>query len=107
MEAVKASALEFVSKRPGDAIGVVVFSNNAYLVTPTTFDHESLRDYLQMVNTQTLVNEGFTGIGEGVFMASQFFDFNKRQTNYIITKKNRPILLKKVEVGCHLNLFTI
>lgn len=81
MEAVKASALEFVNKRPGDAIGVVVFSNNAYLVTPTTFDHESLGDYLRTVNTQTLVNEGFTGIGEGLFMASQFFDFSKKQMN--------------------------
>ncbi|MBI1955498.1 MAG: VWA domain-containing protein [Acidobacteria bacterium] len=79
MEAVKASALEFVRKRPGDAIGLVVFSNNAYLVTPTTFDHESLGDYLQMVNTQTLVNEGFTAIGEGIFMASQFFQFSKRK----------------------------
>ncbi|MBI4464344.1 MAG: VWA domain-containing protein [Acidobacteria bacterium] len=79
MEAVKASAVEFVRKRPGDAIGVVVFSNNAYLVTPATFDHDSLGDYLQMVNTQTLVNEGFTAIGEGIMMASQFFDFNKRK----------------------------
>jgi len=79
MEAVKASAIEFASKRPGDAIGIVVFSNNAYLVTPATFDHESVVDYLRMVNTQTLINEGFTAIGEGVMMASQFFEFSKRK----------------------------
>ena len=79
MEVVKASALEFVRKRPGDAIGLVVFSNSAYLVTPATFDHESLAEYLQLVNTQTLVNEGFTAIGEGVMMAGQFFEFSKRK----------------------------
>ncbi|MBI4460453.1 MAG: VWA domain-containing protein [Acidobacteria bacterium] len=79
MEEVKNSAIEFVRKRPGDAIGVVVFSNSAYLVTPTTFDHESLTEYLQMINTQTLINEGFTAIGEGLAMASQYFQYSKRK----------------------------
>ena len=79
MEAVKTSATQFIQKRPGDAIGLVVFSNNAYVVSPATFDHDSLTQYFQMVSTQTLVNEGFTAIGEGLFMANRFFDFNKKQ----------------------------
>lgn len=74
MEAVKKSALDFVSKRPGDAIGLVVFSNNGYLVTPATFDHESLAQYLVMTGTQSLVNEGYTGIGEGLATANRFFE---------------------------------
>ena len=81
MEAVKSSALEFARKRPGDAIGLVVFSNSAYLVTPATFDHESLGDYLRMVNPQTLINEGFTAIGEGLSMATNFFRFSKSRTD--------------------------
>ena len=79
MTAVKASAVEFVRKRPGDAIGLAVFSNNAYLVTPATFDHGSLEQYLHLVNSQTLVNEGFTAIGEGLYTANRFFDFNEQQ----------------------------
>ena len=79
LEAVKASATEFIKKRPGDAIGLVVFSNNAYLVSPATFDHDSLQEYLRMVNVQTLVNEGFTAIGEGLFLAQRFFAFNREQ----------------------------
>ena len=79
MEAVKASAAEFIKKRPGDAIGLVVFSNNSYLVSPSTFDHDSLQDYLRMVNVQTLVNEGFTAIGEGIMMAGRFFKFTREQ----------------------------
>ncbi|MBI4465120.1 MAG: VWA domain-containing protein [Acidobacteria bacterium] len=79
IESVKASGMNFIQKRPGDAIGLVVFSNNAYLVAPATFDHDSLVQYLQMVSPQTLVNEGFTAIGEGIFMANQFFDFTKQQ----------------------------
>ena len=79
MIAVKASAAEFIRKRPGDAIGLVVFSNNAYLVSPSTFDHDGLQDYLRMVNVQTLVNEGFTAIGEGLGMANTFYRFTREQ----------------------------
>ena len=79
MAAVKASAVEFVRKRQGDAIGLAVFSNNAYLVTPATFDHGSLEQYLHMVNSQTLVNEGFTAIGEGLYTANRFFEFSEQQ----------------------------
>jgi Ca-activated chloride channel family protein len=74
MEAFKKSALAFVSKRPGDAIGLVVFSNNGYLVTPANFDHESMSHYLLMTGTHTLVNEGYTGIGEGLATANRFFE---------------------------------
>ena len=79
MQIVKADAAEFISKRPGDAIGLVVFSNNAYLVSPATFDHESLIQYLRMVSVQTLVNEGFTAIGEGLNMANRFFTFTREK----------------------------
>ena len=77
MEAVKRSALDFVSKRPGDAIGLVVFSNNGYLVSPATFDHESMTQYLLLTGTQTLVNEGYTAIGEGLATANRFFEQQK------------------------------
>ena len=73
MEAVKKSALDFVSKRPGDAVGLVVFSTNGYLVSPASSDHESISQYLLMTGTHTLVNEGYTGIGEGLGTANRFF----------------------------------
>jgi len=81
MEAVKASATEFIKKRPGDAIGLIGFSNNAYLVAPATFDHDSLLEYFQRVNVQTLVNEGFTAIGEGLSLAQRFFAFSRERGN--------------------------
>jgi Ca-activated chloride channel homolog len=79
MEAVKASTTEFIKRRPGDAIGLVVFSNNAYVVSPATFDHDSLLSYLKLVNVQTLVNEGYTAIGEGISAAQDFFAFSKER----------------------------
>jgi Ca-activated chloride channel family protein len=79
MEAVKASATEFINSRAGDAIGLVVFSNNSYLVTPATFDHESLLSYLKRVNSMTLVNEGYTAIGEGLSAAHDYFAFTRER----------------------------
>ena len=79
MEAVKASTTEFIKRRPGDAIGLVVFSNNSYVVTPATFDHDSLLSYLKRVSVQTLVNEGYTAIGEGLTMAQDFFVFSRER----------------------------
>jgi len=57
-----------------------VFSNNGYLVSPATFDHESMSQYLVMTGTHTLVNEGFTAIGEGLYMANRYFAYNKEKT---------------------------
>ena len=80
MEAIKRSALDFISGRGGDAIGLVVFSNNGYLVTPATFDHESLSQYLLMTGTHTLVAEGYTGIGEGLAAANRFFEGEQQRS---------------------------
>jgi Ca-activated chloride channel family protein len=77
MEAIKRSALDFVSKRPGDAFGLAVFSNNGYLVSPATFDHERMTQYLLLTGTQTLANGGYTAIGEGLATANRFFEQEK------------------------------
>jgi Ca-activated chloride channel family protein len=79
METVKASAAAFIRKRPGDAIGLIIFSNNAYLASPATFDHDSLLNYLRMVSPQTLVTEGYTAIGEGLALAQQFFTLSQER----------------------------
>src|SRR5947209_18224038 len=79
MDAVKASTTEFIKRRPGDAIGLVVFSNNSYVVSPATFDDESLLSYLKLVNVQTLVNEGYTAIGEGLATDQAFFEFSRQR----------------------------
>jgi Ca-activated chloride channel family protein len=79
MEAVRASAAAFAHRRPGDAIGLIIFSNNAYMVSPATFDHDSLLDYLRIVSPATLVTEGYTAIGEGLALAQQFFNFSRER----------------------------
>jgi hypothetical protein len=45
---------------------VVVFSDNSYVVSPLTIDHEHLLGYFNLIDPQTLVGEGRTAIGEGI-----------------------------------------
>ena len=42
LTATKAVAGEFIERRAGDRLGLVLFGEQAYLQTPLTFDHETL-----------------------------------------------------------------
>ena len=69
METTRTALLEFIALRPHDRIGLVVFSDNAYVVSPLTFDHDYLRQYVAMVDNRILRNEGMTAIGDGIAVA--------------------------------------
>ena len=69
LEAVKEVMLRFVQKRQGDRIGLIVFSENSYVVAPMTQDIAYLTNYLRMVDNKTLASEGQTAIGEGILTA--------------------------------------
>lgn len=74
METTKNALLEFIALRPDDRIGLVVFSDNAYVVSPLTFDHEYLRQYVAMIDNQILRHEGMTAIGDGIALAAALLD---------------------------------
>ncbi|MGH7774089.1 MAG: vWA domain-containing protein [Candidatus Binatia bacterium] len=69
LDAVRDAMITFVQKRRSDRIGVVVFSENGYVVTPMTVDTPYLTSYLRMVDNKTLASEGQTAIGEGILTA--------------------------------------
>src|SRR5712692_5116995 len=70
LEAVKDAVKTFVSHRHADRIGLVVFSDNAYVISPLTFDHDYLRQYVDLVDDQILRGEGMTAIGDGLALAN-------------------------------------
>lgn len=71
LDATKAAIRSFVERRLDDRIGLVVFSDNAYVINPLTFDHRALLQYIDMVDDQILRGEGMTAIGEGLAVANQ------------------------------------
>ncbi len=70
LEATKDAIKVFVGRRLDDRIGLIVFSDNAYVVSPLTFDHRYLVRYIDMVDNQILRGEGMTAIGEGLALAN-------------------------------------
>jgi Ca-activated chloride channel family protein len=69
LEATKDAIKAFVRRRRDDRVGLVVFSDNAYVVSPLTFDHEYLIRYIDLVDDQILRGEGMTAIGEGLALS--------------------------------------
>jgi Ca-activated chloride channel family protein len=69
LDAVKEAMITFVQSRRTDRIGVVVFSEEGYVVVPITTDVAYVVRYLNMVDMRTLAGEGQTAIGEGIWTA--------------------------------------
>ena len=69
LETTKRALIEFIARRRGDRIGLVVFSEHAYLISPMTFDHESLTQYVDLVDDKILPGEAMTAIGDGLTLA--------------------------------------
>ena len=70
LEATKDAIKAFVRRRRDDRVGLVVFSDNAYVVSPLTFDHEYLIRYIDLVDDQILRGEGMMAIGEGLALSN-------------------------------------
>jgi len=62
---VKAIVSEFIEKREGDRIGLVLFGENAYLQTPLTFDLTTVQ-YMLNETEIGLAGASRTAIGDGI-----------------------------------------
>ncbi len=86
LDVTRQALRSFITGRHGDRLGLVVFSNYAYVVSPLTLDREYLLNYLDIVDGQILRNEAMTAIGDGIDMAA--FVLNKqsdpRRTRVIV-----------------------
>ena len=70
LDATKDAIKSFVASRRDDRVGLVVFSDNAYVVSPLTFDHEYIIRYVDLIDDQLLRGEGMTAIGDGLALAN-------------------------------------
>lgn len=65
LEASKEVALDFLDHRPGDRIGVVIFSSQSFTLCPITTDHNTVRAQISNIASGYLKDEG-TAIGSGL-----------------------------------------
>ena len=64
MEAAKKMAQKFITGRPNDNIGVVVFAGESLTGLPLTMDHSALINYIEGIKPEML--EDGTAIGDGL-----------------------------------------
>lgn len=65
LEAAKTVATNFVAQRPGDRIGVVIFSGVSFTLCPVTTDHNTVLSQINNIESGYLQEEG-TAIGSGL-----------------------------------------
>ena len=70
LTATKDAIKTFVASRRDDRVGLVVFSDNAYVISPLTFDHEYVIRYVDLIDDQLLRGEGMTAIGDGLALSN-------------------------------------
>jgi Ca-activated chloride channel family protein len=83
LSAAKEVAAEFVSQRPADRIGVVLFSGEAYTLCPLTSDQKVITSQIGSIRSGMLLDG--TAIGNG--MATAIMDFPSE------TSKGKVMLL--------------
>jgi Ca-activated chloride channel family protein len=68
LEMTKEVLRGFISKRPGDRIGLVAFGSQAYIAAPLTLDHDFLLQNLDRLEIGS-IDESQTAIGSGLATA--------------------------------------
>ena len=80
--AAKDIAIRFISERPSDRIGIVVFAGEAYTKCPSTIDHDILQKLLSST-TSGEIDDG-TAIGDGLATAINRIKDSKSKSKVII-----------------------
>ncbi|WIG79585.1 VWA domain-containing protein [Photobacterium damselae] len=82
LTAIKHVLSNFIEKRKGDRLGLVLFGDHAYLQTPLTFDRHTVEQQLDRT-VLGLVGQS-TAIGEGLGIATKTFIKSKAPQRVII-----------------------
>lgn len=78
IDAAKAVVNDFITGRPDDRMGLVVFSGRPYVASPITLDHEQVRQRLREINLGDLEEQG-TAIGSALASsANRLIDRNAK-----------------------------
>ncbi|MEP6512295.1 MAG: VWA domain-containing protein [Parafilimonas sp.] len=83
LEASKDVAMQFVNDRPGDRIGVVIFSNLSFTLCPLTTDHTTVLSQIQNIQSGYLQDEG-TAIGSGLATSVDRLRYSKSKSKIVV-----------------------
>lgn len=82
IEAAKKVATDFINQRPGDRIGLVIFSGESFTQCPVTIDHNVLKEQVAGIESGVLVDG--TAIGDGLATAVDRLRNTKGKSKVVI-----------------------
>jgi len=82
LEASKQVAADFVKNRPGDRIGIVIFSELSFTLCPITTDHNTVLKQIQGIESGTLPPG--TAIGSGLATSVDRLRTSKSKTKIVV-----------------------
>ncbi len=82
LEAAKAAAIKFVDDRPGDRIGLVIFSRESFMMCPITIDHNVLKEQISQLKLGMLADG--TAIGMGLATAVDHLRHSKGKSKVVV-----------------------
>ena len=83
LEASKEVAANFVKGRPGDRIGIVIFSSISFTLCPVTIDHHTVLTQIANIQSGYLQDEG-TAIGSGLATSVDRLRSSKSKSKIIV-----------------------
>lgn len=113
LEASRRVALDFVDHRPGDRIGLVVFSGESFTLCPLTYDHQVLKNTISSGLDDVL--EDGTAIGMGLATAVDRLRTSTAKSKVIIlltdgannSGKIDPVSAAEIAARYHIKVYTI
>lgn len=82
LQVARAFADDFLRRRQGDRVGLIVFGAEAYLHTPLTFDLDAVRTALSTLDTGLAGRE--TALGDAVGLAVKYLEPLERQSRELV-----------------------
>jgi Ca-activated chloride channel homolog len=82
LTAVKLIAGDFIERRRGDRLGLIVFAQRAFLLTPLTYDHRTVREQLDQTFIGLAGRE--TAIGDAIGLAVKHLRDRPQQQRVLI-----------------------
>jgi len=113
LQTVKEVARGFIDKRQGDKLGLILFGSKAYLQTPLTFDHDTVRN---MLDDATIGLAGDrTAIGEAIGLAVKKFSTEQAKSRILILLTDGgnnsglvdPIEATELAKDNHIKIYTV
>ncbi len=114
LEAAKDVALNFVNGRSQDRIGMVIFSGDAYSLSPLTTDYDLLKAYIKDISFDMIENRG-TAIGSAIAVATNRMRESESESKVLILLSDGdntagnidPITAAKLAAAYNIKMYAI